>query len=941
LKTTISKFEGIAPKFSPNIKEGWAKTAQNVKLTDGKIKPWEIHWLIVDLITYITLGGGLGVYKWTASAHGTGEFYCELFAGGDPSLVLPDRITWGGSVLPKSEELPGSLAVGEWSYGNNDTLGYNTVYIRLTGGVDPDSIPWVPVYHNTYPTPVNFIEYFNGAWVYGADRYYCPWKIGALDILFYLDGGVLYKNVAGTVSPVGQTIPTAPTVLSLTVTKDLTDGVTYKWTASGSGTDEFYCQLAAGGDPSLADPDELRLVGVAKVKKALGSLTAGTWGYGDNDTLGYSTIYVRLSDGADPDSKDADYVQHVLTTGLQKNLLDGTYEWVLSAHGTHEYHLAKPAIDLITNGTFTTNLVGWTDLSSGFGQLLHGVGGTMNLDVYGGGGIAWAEQGIPTIPGKVYRISFSVGVTHLYLGIGSSSGEVDILDWTPYDGGDFIVYFTAINSISYINFYVWQTSTAILDNVTCKSIDDPELVEPNELRINSLTSTKGAVGALTAGKWGYGNNDALTYNTIYVRIAGGTDPDLEASWYINYILYPKLSGTYNYLYTIERTINGHVDESGPSAVSQEIVVVKEKIRITIADATYPWNLYRISLASGEYQFVAQIAAGTTTYDDNIADADLGDAPTTWYTSDIGNEIIFGPPPTGLDGLINEPNAGMLFVWDGPTLYWSEPGYPDAWPAFYSMNFPGNIKRVIAIAGVVAVLTDIGPFRVDGTSPEALQQSKVLGKEPCMSIAACATPKGVVYLSDSGIVLFNLVDTTVLTDQGFGEAWFKANVVAAGAHLIENDNILRLFHTTGTLVVDARSDPAIWYTLDTIAYASAVREDEGEVYILDQIGINLLHGGVVEGTQEYMDWSWQSGDILMGTPEEKEWTEIEVIGSGHVHATIYVDDVSKGTKSLTFTTERGRTLKVPEHTLGRALQFLLSGGTSAAEVKEVIIRSGDI
>jgi hypothetical protein len=39
------------------------------------------------------------------------------------------------------------------------------------------------------------------------------------------------------------------------------------------------------------------------------ALTAGTWDYADNDTLGFSTIYVRLSDGADPDSKADGYVQ--------------------------------------------------------------------------------------------------------------------------------------------------------------------------------------------------------------------------------------------------------------------------------------------------------------------------------------------------------------------------------------------------------------------------------------------------------------------------------------------------------------------------------------------------------------------------------------------------------------------------------------------------------
>lgn len=87
---------------------------------------------------------------------------------------------------------------------------------------------------------------------------------------------------------------------------------TYKWTASGSGTAEYYCELLAGGDPSLLDPTTrggVILNGSASTNGTMGSLSAGEWDYGDNDTLGYSTIYVRLSDGTDPDGKASGYVQ--------------------------------------------------------------------------------------------------------------------------------------------------------------------------------------------------------------------------------------------------------------------------------------------------------------------------------------------------------------------------------------------------------------------------------------------------------------------------------------------------------------------------------------------------------------------------------------------------------------------------------------------------------
>jgi hypothetical protein len=84
---------------------------------------------------------------------------------------------------------------------------------------------------------------------------------------------------------------------------------TYRWLASGSGTNEYYLDLAGGGDPGISTPGAVYANSAALSAGTVGSLTAGQYGYDDNDTLGYDTIYVRLTDGADPDSKALDYVQ--------------------------------------------------------------------------------------------------------------------------------------------------------------------------------------------------------------------------------------------------------------------------------------------------------------------------------------------------------------------------------------------------------------------------------------------------------------------------------------------------------------------------------------------------------------------------------------------------------------------------------------------------------
>lgn len=79
-------------------------------------------------------------YGWTLSGSGTNEYYCRTAAGADPSLSKASCSTDGNFNLA-TEGIMGSLTAGQWDYGDNDSLGYNTVYVRLTNGTDPDTQP--------------------------------------------------------------------------------------------------------------------------------------------------------------------------------------------------------------------------------------------------------------------------------------------------------------------------------------------------------------------------------------------------------------------------------------------------------------------------------------------------------------------------------------------------------------------------------------------------------------------------------------------------------------------------------------------------------------------------------------------------------------------------------------------------------------------------------
>lgn len=387
----------------------------------------------------------------------------------------------------------------------------------------------------------------------------------------------------------------------------------------------------------------------------------------------------------------------------------------------------------------------------------------------------------------------------------------------------------------------------------------------------------------------------------------------------------NLTGTYQYIVTWKRSVGGYIDESGPSTPSSEITVSGKKITVNrptgYTGNVTEWNIYRISRETGEFQFVAGVAISTATYTDNTIDADLSASPTTWYTSDQGNEITFAPPPE-LEGL-SGPHGGMLFGWYGSTLYWSEPAYPDAWPVFYQMNFPYEIKAVMPFAGALSVLTQGGAFRVDGNHPELLQQTEALSSEPCLNTDIARSSRGVFYMSDSGLVLFNGFESVVVSDQAFTETWFRQNINISGVILAENDNIIYIFHDAGTLYMDMQTKQ--WATMPGIYRAAWKEPETGWLYAADAAGIWKINGSVDDVMV------WKSGDITASI-KDVPWKEIEVVGTGEIILTVWIDGSEKAVKSLEFgTLYRERTLGLLQEYQGRRLQLQFEGTGTIEEV----------
>jgi len=133
------------------------------------------------------------------------------------------------------------------------------------------------------------------------------------------------------------------------------------WTASGSGTNEYYLTGAASCFQATI-PDKVYIDGDEAPSGVLGTLGTDQWGWGDNDALGYDTIYVRLATTNDPDTEDVGHVQCSLVASGESAFrsedegkyirLNGGFVKIISV-------VSSTTVKAEIMKTMTTNYVSW------------------------------------------------------------------------------------------------------------------------------------------------------------------------------------------------------------------------------------------------------------------------------------------------------------------------------------------------------------------------------------------------------------------------------------------------------------------------------------------------------------------------------------------------------------------------------------------------------
>ena len=121
------------------------------------------------------------------------------------------------------------------------------------------------------------------------------------------------------------------------------------WTESVAQSGEFHY----GGASITSKPATVMLGGIniTNAEGTVGSLAAGEWCWDDNDTLGASTMYIRLAGDGDPDALAASYLQIALAGAVNEiEIKIGEGNLTYTRAQTVEYILDRGNLDDVREG---------------------------------------------------------------------------------------------------------------------------------------------------------------------------------------------------------------------------------------------------------------------------------------------------------------------------------------------------------------------------------------------------------------------------------------------------------------------------------------------------------------------------------------------------------------------------------------------------------------
>lgn len=410
----------------------------------------------------------------------------------------------------------------------------------------------------------------------------------------------------------------------------------------------------------------------------------------------------------------------------------------------------------------------------------------------------------------------------------------------------------------------------------------------------------------------------------------------------------KRKKTFKYFVTLTRKasddpeIDPLDEESGPSDNQPKVEWYSVGAKITrpnlsaseIASRNLTlWNVYRLTIAPNgttNFQLASEVDINTTEFKDFVSDLDLGRVSPSNQTIN-GIKVTFSDIPENIENMYAFHNR-MLFGWRKNQLFWTDINTMHGFSGAFQHDFPYDIVSGVSFGNVFVVVTTHKIFRGLGSDPTLLE----FVESPSEDGGVLESPKsvtssdsGVVFLSDSGLHVFDGVRSESLSDGKIGEEFFRNNINKTGAIIEFNDGTIFLFHDQGILAFDTRSKEI--YTMSKIATAVFRDNKAGTLFFKTNIGIE----GMFERDDSVQQMRYLMGDIHFGAPGRKQVKYAEFQGTGDINAVPIYDSTRLKAKLIKMdSNENDRRIYMPDVKTFSSFSMDMSGTGEIEEIKLV-------
>lgn len=279
-------------------------------------------------------------------------------------------------------------------------------------------------------------------------------------------------------------------------------------------------------------------------------------------------------------------------------------------------------------------------------------------------------------------------------------------------------------------------------------------------------------------------------------------------------------------------------------------------------------------AGTEFAYVGEMTFGTASFTDAVDDEDTNETlpSTVWYA-----------PPAGLSGLVAMPGEFMAgFV--GKTVYFSQPGYPHAWPAGYGVTVEDSIVALGVSGNNLVILTSGKPFLCTVPEPGSASVLQVPSPQSCVSAAGVVEMGGAVfYPSPDGLVMMTGVTATVVSGPYFTKNQWQALAPSSMVAAVYDDRLF-LFSTAATLVISFAGNAAMTITTSTERSTAAhYFEDDDTLYIAQGSNLTKWDDG-----DELLTGRWRSREYALARPVDPACGRVTADGYPVTYRAIDVD-----------------------------------------------------